>query len=114
MFTVALQAGLSGLKTNQCYNRPMSEKNSECPVCQAPFNELAANLPFAHCSQSRLICYISGEILNENNQPLMLPNGNVYGERALVKMAAENEGRVVCPREKKVFNLSDAKKVYVM
>ena len=29
----------------------------------------------AHCSQSRLVCTMSGTALNENNQPMMLPNG---------------------------------------
>merc|ERR1712111_325342 len=72
VFTVALQAGLSALKTTQCYR---ADRNNECPVCHPALNKLAFPLPFAHCSQSRLICYISGRPLNENNRPMMLPNG---------------------------------------
>ena len=53
----------------------VSEKNPECPVCDPHLNTIAQNLPFAHCSQSRLVCTISGTALNENNQPMMLPNG---------------------------------------
>lgn len=93
MFTVALQSGLAALKTPQCYKHnfvlqglPMttplplslsgvSEKNPECPVCEPHLNTLAHNLPMAHCSQSRLVCTMSGTALNENNQPRMLPNG---------------------------------------
>ena len=55
-------------------------KDTECPICLPHFNELAAPLPFAHCSRSRLICSVSGGTLDENNHPLMLPNGYIYGE----------------------------------
>ena len=54
-------------------------KNADCPVCSKHLNELGKKLPYAHCSQSRLICYMSGEALNEHNPPMMLPNGRVYG-----------------------------------
>lgn len=80
VFTVALQAGLSALKTPQCYSANREGKNPSCPVCNEALNELATTLPFAHCSQSRLVCSISGKPLNEYNQPMMMPNGYVYGE----------------------------------
>ncbi|XP_064115338.1 E3 ubiquitin-protein transferase MAEA-like [Macrobrachium nipponense] len=79
-FSVVVQAGLSALKTPHCY-RGATGHNPDCPVCQPALNALASPLPFAHCSQSRLVCHISGEQLNENNQPLMLPNGHVYGQK---------------------------------
>lgn len=50
----AIQAGLSALKSPQCYSQ--SAKNSNCPVCQQNINEIAEPLPFSHCAQSRLIC----------------------------------------------------------
>lgn len=87
VFTVALQAGLSALKTPQCYSANRECKNPSCPVCNEALNQLATTLPFAHCSQSRLVCSISGKPLNEYNQPMMMPNGYVYGEHALEKMA---------------------------
>ncbi len=113
IFTVALQAGLSALKTTQCY-RPALERNNECPVCHPALNKLAIPLPFAHCSQSRLICQISGKPLNENNRPMMLPNGFVYGELALLSMAAENDGQIVCPRTKEIYPIFEVEKVFVM
>lgn len=113
VFSVTLQAGLSALKTPQCYKKN-GERNSDCPVCSDLLNKLATSLPCAHCSQSRLVCYISGEPLNEHNQPLVLPNGNVYGENALRNMARENNGKIICPRTKEVFEMKDAEKVYVM
>lgn len=81
VFTVALQAGLSALKTPQCYSANKEGRNPSCPICNEALNELAAPLPFAHCSQSRLVCSISGKPLNEHNQPMMMPNGYVYGEQ---------------------------------
>lgn len=51
---VTVQAGLSALKTPQCYST--CSKSINCPVCQPNFNEIATNLPFSHCAQSRLIC----------------------------------------------------------
>lgn len=80
VFTVTLQAGLSALKTPRCYSASIEGRNPNCPVCNEALNKLAAPLPFAHCSQSRLFCSISGKPLNEHNQPMMMPNGYVYGE----------------------------------
>lgn len=114
IFTVALQAGLSALKTPQCYSENNENRNPGCPVCHKQLNKLAENLPFAHCSQSRLYCHISGLPLNENNQPMMLPNGHVYGEQALERMARENEGQIICPKTKEIFPFKKLDKVFVM
>ncbi|UXI19935.1 OTU domain-containing protein 5 [Sarcoptes scabiei] len=107
------RAGLSSLKTPQCYRKD-GNRNNECPVCSEGLNKLASSLPCAHCSQSRLVCFISGEPMNEHNQPLMLPNGYVYGEKSLKKMANENDGMVICPRTNTSYNFKDIEKVYVM
>ncbi|XP_001948876.1 E3 ubiquitin-protein transferase MAEA [Acyrthosiphon pisum] len=114
VFTVVLQAGLSALKTPQCYSEIKEARNISCPVCQEWFNTLAKPLPFAHCSQSRLFCSISGLPLNEHNIPMVLPNGYVYGEQALVEMSNQNNGQVICPKTKEVYWLKQAEKVYVM
>ncbi|KAF2359242.1 CTLH/CRA C-terminal to LisH motif domain [Trinorchestia longiramus] len=113
-FTVVVQAGLSALKTPQCYKSNKESFNPDCPVCLPTLNSLAKELPYAHCSQSRLICYLSGETMNENNQPLMLPNGYVYGSNALESQAAANHGEVYCPRTDTRFQLTEAQKVFVM
>jgi len=52
--------------------------------------------------------------LDENNQPMMLPNGYVYGEQALTSQAGQNEGKVICPRTKEIYSFTDAEKVYIM
>jgi len=110
LLSTVLQSGLSAIKTHQCYS---SEKSGDCPVCNEPLNSLATPLPFSHCTQSRLICRISGQPMNEHNAPMMLPNGNVYGEKALSEMMAA-DGIVTCPRTNDKFWLDQAQKVYVM
>lgn len=74
----ALRLGLATLNTPQCHTP--ATQTPACPTCQPPLNELARSLPHAHLSQSRLLCRISRRPLDENNQPMMLPNGQVYGE----------------------------------
>ena len=68
---------------SHCYQA--GHKCSECPVCSHPLNILGRPLPYAHCAQSRLVCPMSGHIMNENNPPMVLPNGYVYGENVSVE-----------------------------
>uniref|UniRef100_M3XI18 Macrophage erythroblast attacher, E3 ubiquitin ligase n=1 Tax=Latimeria chalumnae TaxID=7897 RepID=M3XI18_LATCH len=112
VFTITLQAGLSAIKTPQCYKEDGTSKNPDCPVCSKSLNKLAQPLPMAHCANSRLVCKISGEVMNENNPPMMLPNGYVYGYNSLLSIRQDE--KVVCPRTKEVFNFSQAEKVYIM
>ncbi|XP_013165330.1 PREDICTED: macrophage erythroblast attacher [Papilio xuthus] len=109
--TVTLQLGLAALNTPQCFNE--STKVSSCPACAPPLNALARTLPHAHCSHSRLLCRISNEPLNEHNPPMALPNGQVYGEKALKEMMKEH-GSITCPKTKEVFCMKRVEKVYVM
>ena len=53
-------------------------------------------------------------LLDENNRPMMLPNGFVYGYGALAKMAQENDGQIVCPRTKEIYPIAEVEKVFVM
>ncbi|KAJ8952131.1 hypothetical protein NQ318_018467 [Aromia moschata] len=97
-----------------CYSDNGENTNPSCPVCQPYLNQLAETLPFAHCSQSRLYCHISGLPMNENNQPMMLPNGYIYGEQALEQMARENNGQIICPKTKEIFPFKKLEKVFVI
>lgn len=112
VFTLTLQAGLSAIKTPQCYKEDGSSKSPDCPVCSRSLNRLAQPLPMAHCANSRLVCKISGDVMNENNPPMMLPNGYVYGYNSLLSIRQDD--KVVCPRTKEVFHFSQAEKVYIM
>ncbi|CAB3988064.1 macrophage erythroblast attacher-like [Paramuricea clavata] len=110
--SVTLQTGLSALKTPHCGIE--GHTSSECPVCSKQLSELATTLPYSHCAQSRLVCPISGEVMNENNPPMVLPNGYVYGENSLQRMAQNNNGVVTCVKTKEQFKVDEAEKVFVM
>jgi macrophage erythroblast attacher len=43
-----------------------------CPICSTELNELARNVPYAHHSKSLV-----------ENDPVVLPNGRVYGRERL-------------------------------
>ncbi|CAF2504155.1 unnamed protein product [Rotaria sp. Silwood2] len=109
-FTAVLQSGLSALKTPTCFDKVSSVKNPNCPVCNVHLKTIAKVLPYAHCSVSKLICAQSREPINESNPPLMLPNGYVYGSKTLQAMAAINNGKVICPRTKETYDLTQAEK----
>uniref|UniRef100_A0A671Y6X9 E3 ubiquitin-protein transferase MAEA n=1 Tax=Sparus aurata TaxID=8175 RepID=A0A671Y6X9_SPAAU len=104
--------GWSVCHQDTCYKEDGTSKNPDCPVCSKSLNKLAQPLPMAHCANSRLVCKISGEVMNENNPPMMLPNGYVYGYNSLLSIRQDD--KVVCPRTKEVFNFSQAEKVYIM
>lgn len=125
MFSACLSSGLAALKTPHCYDleskkmilknvASLKSRTHQCPVCVAEIGEMAKRLPHAHAGHSRLICAYSGESLNENNPPLMLPNGMIYGQNSLFQLASQNHGIVVCPRTGDAYELSAAEKVYIM
>jgi macrophage erythroblast attacher len=93
LLSITLQCGLAALKTPTCFethstnNAAVSTfKNKNCPVCQEDMNILAQPLPYAQHVNSCLVCRISGAIMNEDNPPMVLPNGNVYGYNALMDL----------------------------
>ncbi|CAG8440833.1 2163_t:CDS:2 [Ambispora leptoticha] len=112
LLSVTLQAGLSALKTPMCYQP--ENRNINCPVCSADtLGNLAENLPLSHHVNSTIVCRLSGEIMDEDNAPMALPNGYVYSHKALSDMAAKNNGKVQCPRTGDVFDVSQLKKVFI-
>lgn len=111
LLSIAVQAGLSSLKTPQCYS--FNCKNLNCPVCQEDFNRIAKSLPYSHCVQSRLICRITGLPLNEHNLPMMLPNGQIFGQLSIPEITKE-DGTVLCPITITKFTNPKIEKVFVM
>lgn len=99
---VALVAGLSALKTPACHSslNPASAAipdqhakfmptpihsgtsgigTSLCPICSTELNALARCVPYAHHTKSSV-----------ENDPLMLPNGRVYGRERLLDLERKN------------------------
>ncbi|KAK2076489.1 hypothetical protein QBZ16_001015 [Prototheca wickerhamii] len=89
-----LPSGLAALNASLGADAPRSRAD---PLRLPAFAALAAALPRAKHSNSQLICALSHDLMDEDNAPLVLPNGYVYGERALRQQAALDEGHVTCP-----------------
>lgn len=76
------------MRFRQCYGS-WAERKANCPVCdEDPLNQLTEGLPYARRSQSRLICRLSGLPMDDDNPPMMLPNGYVYGQQVTLFMTA--------------------------
>ncbi|KAJ3123667.1 GID complex subunit containing RING finger motif [Physocladia obscura] len=108
-----LQAGMAALKTPMCYQA--ENQNVKCPICIGHvYGALAEKLPNAHHVNSCLVCRISGEIMNEDNLPMALPNGYVYSQKALEEMALKHDGIVTCPRTGSQFHFIQARKAFAI
>ncbi|XP_073003345.1 protein MAEA homolog [Typha latifolia] len=110
LLNIYLQAGLSALKTQFCYEDNCPKED---PLSQEGFRKLAAPLPFSKQHHSKLVCYITKELMDTENPPLVLPNGYVYSTKALEEMASKNEGKITCPRTGYICNFSDLVKAYI-
>ncbi|KAJ8435042.1 hypothetical protein Cgig2_027251 [Carnegiea gigantea] len=110
LLNIYLQAGLSALKTPFCYEDDCPKDD---PLSQENFRKLASPLPFSKQHHSKLVCYITKELMDTENPPMVLPNGYVYSSKALEEMARKNNGKITCPRTGLVCNYSDLAKAYI-
>ena len=109
---IALSAGLSALKTPSCHSRYASSSSnasssttSVCPICSTELNELARSLPYAHHTKSHV-----------ESDPIVLPNGRVYGRERVLQMSAKaglTEAFVKDPTTSEIFEASKIQKVYI-
>ena len=109
---IALSAGLSALKTPACHSaytsstsNARSSTTTVCPICSTELNELARNVPYANHSKSHV-----------ENDPVVLPNGRIYGRERLMQMTAKvglEPGHVKDPTTGEVFEESKVKKVFI-
>lgn len=120
---VALQSGLSALKTPACHsssssssstadggggaapNSAGSSSSSVCPICSTELNALARNVPYAHHNQSHV-----------DNDLMMLPSGRVYSQRRLAEHARKAglaEGLVKDLRTGDVVTADKLRKIYI-
>ena len=112
LLQIALSAGLSALKTPSCHSAYASSSSNAssstttvCPICSTELNELARNLPYAHHTKS----YVE-------NDPVVLPNGRIYGRDRLMQISAKlglENGQVKDPTTGEIFDASKVRKVYI-
>jgi len=109
----ALSAGLTALKTPACHSAYASSSSNTssmttrlCPICSTELNELARNLPYAHHSQSFV-----------EHDPLVLPNGRIYGRDRLEDVGRKMnvvDGIVRDPTTGEEFGWGEVGKVYIL
>ena len=106
LLLIALSAGLScHSKHASSTANASSTTTSVCPICSTELNELARKLPYAHHTKS----YVE-------NDPVVLPNGRVYGRERLLEMSAKvglEPGFVKDPTTSEVWEESKIRKVYI-
>ncbi|KAI9837563.1 MAG: GID complex subunit containing RING finger motif [Sarea resinae] len=110
---IALSAGLSSLKTPSCHSAVASSSSnasstttSVCPICSTELNQLARNVPYAHHTKS-----------NVESDPIVLPNGRVYGRERLVNNSVKlglPKGMVKDPTTGDIYEEAKIKKVFIM
>ncbi|BEJ14829.1 hypothetical protein CspHIS471_0405960 [Cutaneotrichosporon sp. HIS471] len=92
---------------------PAHMANVDCPTCAEDMRVLAKEVPMAHHVNSTLVCAISGDVMDSNNEPMAFPNGSVYSSRSLTEMAKNNFDVVTCPRTGETCAFSRLRKVYI-
>jgi len=110
---IALSAGLSALKTPSCHSQYASSSSNAssstttvCPICSTELNELARNVPYAHHTKS----YVE-------NDPVVLPNGRIYGRERLMQINEKigtPPGKIRDPTDMaQLYDESQIKKVFI-
>ncbi|KKY25449.1 putative macrophage erythroblast attacher [Phaeomoniella chlamydospora] len=113
---VALSAGLSALKTPSCHSSYTSSSSNAsstittvCPICSIELKELAVHVPYAHHTKSHV-----------ENDPIVLPNGRIYGKHKLEEMQKKmalamglDPSDIRDPTTGEVFHWWEVKKVYI-
>ncbi|KAL9077922.1 MAG: hypothetical protein Q9157_003158 [Trypethelium eluteriae] len=111
---IALSAGLSALKTPSCHSSHLSSSSnpnststsSLCPICSIELNDLARGVPYAHHTKSFV-----------ENDPVVLPNGRIYGRERLWGFNEKLgwvEGKVRDPTNPtEWYGVEEVKKVFI-
>lgn len=109
LFTITTQAGLSLLKTPAC-SQP-DQRSLDCPACSENLRPLAGCLTAARRNNSMIVCRHLGTVMDDDNPPLMLPNGRVYSRRAIAQLT---QGDVVlCPQTGSLFPTTSVRRLFV-
>jgi macrophage erythroblast attacher len=108
---IALWGGLAALKTPSCHSAYASSTANArsatvtvCPICSTELNELARGIPYAQHSKSFV-----------ENDPVVLPNGRVYGRERLKAISAKvglKQGWFKDPTTGEVFEEAQAKQIF--
>lgn len=69
----------------------------DCPTCGKHLSKLAAQVPMSHHVNSTIVCRISGEVMDSQNEPLAFHNGQVYSSNVSTHILCVSYGVVTDP-----------------
>ena len=104
-----LEAGLAAIRTPKC----TKGKHKECPGCDENLGRVASYMPYFRPANTRIVCPISGKIMNEANPPMAMPSGHVYSLEA-IKTLTNEDGLTKCPVTGVLVPFQKLKHVYIM
>ncbi|CAD8135151.1 unnamed protein product [Paramecium pentaurelia] len=107
-----IKCGITTLKTQYCDQTNYQQMN-RCPICNKQMQELSKDLLTTQKLGSTWICRISGELMDENNPPMMLPNNQVYSQQSLLQMSEQQNGYVYCIVTKQTFKINECVRVFL-
>lgn len=107
----SLESGGDGWEAASACRPP---RHRSCPACHTHLLPVASALPPCRRTHSHLICRLSQTVMEGANQPMVMPNGSVYGLRALTAMASTNRGIVTCPRTGEKCHMRELRRAYVL
>lgn len=111
LLVVHLQAGLSALKTPNSYQEGCSKED---PLHLPEFRILAEGLPYAKHVQSKLICSVTRELMNDANPPVVLPNGYVYSQKAVEQIMSRSGSKMICPRTRSEYSPEELRRAFIV
>lgn len=137
-----LKAGIASLKTpesmhdydDSMLNDHVCKSTSSArdnPLRHPVVHMMATALPYAKRTVSKLVCPVTGMIMEGANAPMVLPNGYVYGQLALdggflecrdddsrgdpvTRRMVTTNTRIQCPCTGSIFSRADVRRAYVV
>jgi hypothetical protein len=109
LIEIYVRAGFISIKSPLC---EAGNKVFGCPTCNVELQKLAKGIPNASHSQTYIVCRILGTPIDENNPPLVLPNGQVFSEQGINKIC--EAGKITCPVTGALYSRSQAVKVFIV
>lgn len=88
---IVLQGRHTGIQHHSC----RLCLHTDTPLMQA-YVTLADRLPYAKHMHSKILCGVTKAVMDEDNVPMVMPNGTVYSEAAVRRLSSDT-GMFTCP-----------------
>lgn len=84
-------------------------------MCRPDIWPIAEPLPYAHVANSRILCSMSNELCNDDdNKPYMFPSGHVFGFKTMEKYLKRGDDQYWDPVHKKCIGKEEPLRLYFL